>query len=126
MKRARGLYDEPMWAGFAERKLLLQQCTECRSHRYPPAGACPECLSPQHRWVEAAGSAQIVSWAIFHKQYLSAYKPPYNVIAVKLAEGPLMVSNLEGPRPQGSWIGCAVSLAWADTESGPLPRFNLA
>jgi uncharacterized OB-fold protein len=126
MKKARGLYDEKMWAGFAERQLLLQRCDACGTHRYPPAAACAKCLAPGHTWTPASGRAEIVSWAVFHRQYLPAYPAPYNVIAVQLAEGPLMVSNLEGSTPEGTWIGRAVALAWSDMAEGPLPRFRLA
>ena len=126
MAKARGLYDEPMWAGFAQRRMLLQRCTGCGAYRYPPAPSCASCLAPAHEWVEIAGSGKIVSWAIFHRQYLPAYPAPYNVIAVQLAEGPTMVSNLEGPVPQGSWIERDVELAWSEAaELGPLPRFKL-
>jgi len=126
MKKARGLYDEKMWAGFAERRLLLQRCDACGTHRYPPAAVCAKCLAPAHTWTPASGRAEIVSWAVFHRQYLPAYPAPYNVIAVQLAEGPLMVSNLEGSTPEGTWIGRAVALAWRDVEGEPLPRFELA
>ena len=126
MKRISGLYDEPMWTGFAQRELLLQQCSACSAFRYPPAAACPKCLAPAHRWVPASGKGTIITWAIFHRQYLPEYPAPYNVIAVQLAEGPLMASNLEGAAPEGSWIGRGVALTWADTPSGPLPRFKLA
>jgi uncharacterized OB-fold protein len=126
MKRPASLYDEPMWAGFAKRQLLLQQCEKCSAYRYPPASVCPQCLASAHRWSEADGKGTIITWAVFHRQYLPEYPAPYNVIAVQLAEGPLMASNLEGPAPEGSWIGRTVALAWADTPSGPLPRFRLA
>lgn len=124
--KRRDLYDEPMWAGFAQKQLLLQRCSACGTHRYPPAAVCPKCLAPEHQWSPSAGSARIISWAIFHRQYLPAYPAPYNVIAVQLEEGPLMVSNLEGPAPEGAWIGHGVSLTWGETEDGPLPRFKLA
>lgn len=126
MARARGLYDAPMWEGFANRRVMLQCCTSCGTYRYPPAPSCAKCLAPSHRWVEIAGTAKIISWAIFHRQYLPSYPTPYNVIAVQLSEGPMMISNLEGPFPRGSWIGCEVQLAWSETaDLGMLPRFRL-
>ena len=63
---------------------------------------------------------------VFHRQYLPAYPAPYNVVAVRLDEGPLMVSNLEGPVPEGSWIGRRVRLTYAEMPDGAvLPRFVL-
>ncbi|MES3001463.1 MAG: OB-fold domain-containing protein [Pseudomonadota bacterium] len=122
----KGLYDAPMWEGFAEKRMLLQRCTACAHHRYPPAPVCPECLGNGAEWVEVSGSAKVLSWAIFHKKYLPEYPVPYNSIAVELAEGPTMVSNLEGDVPEGSLIGRDVELVWSTTgELGPLPRFKL-
>lgn len=67
-----------------------------------------------------------MSWAVFHRAYLPAYPPPYNVIVVKLDEGPLMVSNLEGTEPVGSWIGQSVKLVYVTMPDGLiLPRFVL-
>ncbi len=126
MAKPGSLYDAPMWAGFAEKRMLLQRCTACGTHRYPPAPSCAKCLEPSHEWVRIAGTAKIVSWVIFHRQYLPDYPTPYNVIAVQLAEGPMMVSNLEGSTPQGSWIGREVELAWSETAGlGLLPRFKI-
>ena len=37
-----------------------------------------------------------------------------------------MISNLEGARPEGSWIGRPVTLAYVDMPDGAvLPRFGL-
>ncbi len=67
-----------------------------------------------------------MSWIVFHRRYLAAYHPPYNVIAVRLEEGPLMISNLEGVSPSGSWIGSKVSLTYTTMPDGAvLPRFAL-
>jgi uncharacterized OB-fold protein len=58
---------------------------------------------------------------------LPAYPPPYNVIAVRLAEGPIMISNLEGDAPEGSWIGHIVRLIYVPMpDAFILPRFVLA
>jgi uncharacterized OB-fold protein len=115
-----------MWKGFAQRRMLLQCCESCDTFRYPPAASCAKCLAPMHRWVEINGRGRIISWAIFHRKYLPNYPTPYNVIAVQLSEGPIMISNLEGALPEGSWIGREVQLTWSETEGvGLLPRFGL-
>ena len=73
------------------------------------------------------GQGTILSWEIFHRQYLPAYPAPYNVIAVRLAEGPVMISNLEAPHPDGTWIGREVHMVYVDMPDGAvLPRFILA
>jgi len=67
-----------------------------------------------------------MSWVIFHRTYLPAYPAPYNAITVRLDEGPVMVSNLEGPTPAGSWIGERVRLCYSVMPDGMvLPRFEL-
>lgn len=126
MAHSKGFYDGPMWEGFARRRMLLQCCDSCGAFRYPPAASCAKCLSPQHQWIEVEGQGKIITWAIFHRQYLPNYPAPYNVIAVQLAEGPIMISNLEGDVPEGLWVGHDVRLVWAESgDLGLLPRFEL-
>lgn len=121
-----GLHDAPMWESIRARRMSLQRCEDCGAFQYPPGPGCPRCLSPRLAWQAISGRGTILSWVVFHRQYLSAYPAPYNVIAVRLAEGPLMLSNLEGPAPEGSWIGHAVRLTYATMPDGAvLPRFAL-
>lgn len=125
-KRVMGLYDKPFWTHVQNRKMSLQCCDTCKTFQFPPGPVCSACLSEELTWTEISGRATIISWVIFHRGYLEAYPAPYNVITVRLAEGPIMVSNLEGPTPQGSWIGQAVSLVYAEmAEEQLLPRFVL-
>ena len=122
-----GLYESTLQASIARRRMELQQCQDCRAFCYPPGPGCPECLSRNLRWTPLSGRATIVSWAVFHKQYIPAYPAPYNVLAVRLDEGPIMISNLTGPEPAGSWIGRAVRLVYVDMPGDVvLPRFTLA
>jgi uncharacterized OB-fold protein len=95
--------------------------------RYPPALNCPECLSEDVAWEEVSGGGTILSWVVFKRGYLPAYPPPYNVIAVRLDEGPVVISNLEGETPTGSWIDRRVRLIYVTMPDGVLlPRFELA
>lgn len=127
MAQAVGLYDAPMWEAIALRRMQLQRCASCATWRYPPGPVCPQCLASAHQWTEITGFGEITSWAVFHRQYLPGYPAPYNVVAVRLAEGPTMISNLEGPEPKGSWIGLRVQLVWAEISAGQfLPRFRLS
>lgn len=122
-----GLFDPPMWDSIRAHDFKLQQCSDCEAFRYPPGPTCSHCLSTSYEWKAPSGQGEIYSWVIFHRGYLPAYPPPYNVISVKLDEGPIMVSNLEGPVPEGSWIGKRVSLCYATMPDGVvLPRFKLA
>ena len=122
-----GLYDRPMWDSISARRMCLQRCRACASWQYPPGPGCVSCGSEDQEWTPLSGHATILSWEVFHRQYLPAYPAPYNVIAVRLAEGPAMISNLEGLQPGGSWIGKAVRLVYADMPDGAvLPRFILA
>jgi uncharacterized OB-fold protein len=120
------LLDEPMWASIEKHQWALQSCSECRTFRYPPAPICPNCLSMSSEWSALSGQGTIISWVVFHRQYFDDYPPPYNAIAVQLDEGPLVISNLEGEEPKGSWIGRKVQVTYGRHSSGmTLPRMKL-
>lgn len=120
------LDDAAFWQSVNDRALRLQRCTDCLEWRYPSAPICAECSSLESTWEEVSGKGEILSWIVFHRTYLPAYPAPHKVIAVKLTEGPIMISNLEGEEPEGSWIGKQVSLVYSEMPDGvTLPRFVL-
>lgn len=120
-----GLYESRLQDYIAGKRMHLQCCRECGFYCYPAAPGCPNCLGMDMKWVPVSGRGTIISWAVFHKQYIAAYPVPYNVIAVRLDEGPVMISNLEGPQPEGSWIGLPVTLVYVEVTGTVLPRFEL-
>lgn len=87
--------DDVFWAHVARRALRLQRCPACDLVRYPPAPCCPECLGTEARWERVCGTGRLVSWARFRRGYFPELPPPYVVVVVELAEGPLMVGNLD-------------------------------
>lgn len=119
-----GMYDAPMWQSIRDGAMKLQHCEPCGATLYPPAPVCPHCLSDRLEWKPVSGRGKVLSWVVFHKSYLDAYPAPYNVIAVRLDEGAVMVSNLEPPLPQDSWIAKRVELVYVTMPDGfVLPRF---
>jgi uncharacterized protein len=124
--RILGLYDRPMWDKLAETgRLHLQCCSECGTWRYPPGPACQACLSPEAEWKPVSGGGELLSWVMFRKSYLPEYPAPYNVIAVRLDEGPTIISNLvDDPQDGQGLIGARVRMEIVAMEDGvPLPRF---
>lgn len=106
------LYDLPMWEAIARESMELQACDDCSAFRYPPGPSCPHCLSMRASWRAVSGRGTILSWVVFHRQYFDDFPPPYNAIAVKLDEGPIVVSNLVGTEPSGSWINQPVHITY--------------
>ena len=126
--RVLGLYDIPFWEKMRdENAMKLQCCSDCGAWRYPPGPICRECLSPNSEWKPVSGGGELLSWVRFHKQYLPAYPAPYNVIAVRLDEGPTIISNLVGEEGGKHLIGRRVQLQLDRMDDGVvLPRFVLA
>ena len=121
------IYDQPMWESIRARKWALQSCDSCGQYRYPPAPNCPSCLCMASTWKPLSGRGKMLSWVVFHRQYLDDYKPPYNAVAVQLAEGPIVISNLVGPEPEGSWIDHPVQVSYEPDVNGDLlPKMQLA
>jgi uncharacterized OB-fold protein len=120
------MYDQPLWENIRAGKMCLQRCAHCATFRYPPAPVCAACLSMESEWVPIQGTGTILSWVVFHRKYFDDFEPPYNAIAVQLAEGPIIISNLAGAEPAGSWIGRAVEIHYATTSVRIVPQFKLA
>lgn len=72
---------------------------------YPPRAVVPGTASSEVTWVEASGRGTVYSATTIHKR---APEPSYNVALVDLAEGPRMMSRVEGIDPAEVSIGMAV------------------
>ncbi len=119
-------YDKPMWDSIAEDAMQLQCCADCELFRYPPGACCPNCLSTQANWKKLSGAASVLSWTTYHRQYLAPYPPPHTVVAVRLAEGPIMIGNVDASDAAHLKAGVPVELFYSDHPDGyRLPRFRL-
>ena len=119
---------KPFWDAARESRLVVQTCTACGDTRFPPSPVCPKCLSSDQSWKQASGSGTLESWVDFHRAYWGGYNDslPYRVCLVRLAEGPLLVSNLVG-NSDNVKLGAAVQVVFDKvTDDVTLPKFALA
>jgi uncharacterized OB-fold protein len=119
--------NKPFWAAAREGKLVLQHCPSCGDTRFPPGPVCPKCLAGEQDWVEASGRGVLESWVDMHRAYWDGFRDdlPYRVCLVRLAEGPVVVSNLVD-KTDNLRMGAAVRVAFdAVTDEVTLPKFAL-
>jgi hypothetical protein len=64
----------------------LQQCGGCGLLRYPPATACPWCMSRHSKWVPVEGTGTVHSYTEVHHAIQPAFRgrTPYLVLLVDL------------------------------------------
>ena len=114
-----GLYDRPFWEHVAAADLRLQRCRSCAAFRYPPGPVCPQCLSPEHDWTALSGTGVVLGWARFHRQYFDELPPPYTVVAVETAEGPVLVGNYLTTTERAPACGDQVHVVYEDVGAAP-------
>ncbi|HWL28850.1 MAG TPA: OB-fold domain-containing protein [Burkholderiaceae bacterium] len=122
-----GLLDDQMWRTIDEKAMALPFCENCSKAIYPPSTCCPFCFKFELPWKKVSGRGKILSWTRFHRSYLPECPAPYNVIAVQLEVGAVLVSNLVGGEPADNcWIGRSVDMVYQDFSGKMLPRFQLS
>ncbi len=90
----------------AKGEFRIQHCNGCGRHVFYPRALCPHCGSPNLDWVLASGAGSVYSTTVMRR------KPDaggdYNVCLVDLAEGPRLMSRVEGIAPKDVKIGMPV------------------
>ena len=107
---------EPFWTAAKSRRLVVQRCRECGAYRFPPEVACFPCGSSQVDWAPVSGRATLYSWTVAHPPLLPYFqeRSPWPVAAVRLEEGPRMVTNLVGV-PVGEYrVGMPLQVDFED------------
>jgi uncharacterized OB-fold protein len=104
-------------------RFLLQRSRSSGAHIFPPRVMAPGTGADDLDWVEASGAGTIYSVTV-----ISPKPPaePYPVVLVDLAEGPRVMSRVEGVPAHDVTIGMAVTARMADGEDGPLLVFDPA
>jgi hypothetical protein len=88
--------DDRFWELLDHGSFCIQKCLSCSQVRYPAEPVCGNCLSRDSDWVSVHGTGRLLAWCTFHKQYFACLPVPYTVVAVELAEGPIVCARLAG------------------------------
>jgi len=118
----------PFWEHARAGRLAVQACDDCGDRHFPPSPICPNCNSDKQSWQAVSGRGTLESWVAFHRAYWPGFADglPYDVCLVKLAEGPLLVSNLVGGIG-GARLGAAVEVVFDRvTDTLTLPKWRLS
>lgn len=119
--------NQGFWDACRRGELRLQRCLGCGAWRHHPRPICPRCQSFEYEWALASGRGEVHTFTIVHRPTLPAFEDqlPYNVIVVRLEEGPFMVSNLVGGSVDDLRIGAAVEVVFEPLDDViTLPKFR--
>jgi uncharacterized OB-fold protein len=113
------------WEGVREHKLVFQRCKECGTWIHPPRPMCPKCHSLEKEWAPSSGKGTVFSWVTYRESPDPAFRTPYSVVLVELAEGMRLISNMVDINPEQIFIGMPVEVVFDDIAEGlTLPKFR--
>jgi len=136
-----GKDDAWFWAGVDQGKLLIQRCVPCGTLHHPPMPMCPECGSEEWAPHETSGLGSVHTWILSRhpsrRAETGSARPGVGtsdaggddevriVVLVELEEGPRIVSNLLGVRPEDMCNDMAVRVCFERFDDGvTLPQFR--
>ena len=102
---------------------MLQRCASSGAFVFFPRIAEPKTGATDLEWVRASGKGTVYSTTVIRQ------KPPktdYNLALIDLAEGPRMMSRVEGLAPQDVKIGMSVRAKIVSAEDRPVIVFESA
>lgn len=112
----------PWWEATRERILLLQWCPACDRVQHYPRAVCLACGRSDLGWQPASGRGVVDSFTVVHRSPAPMVEPGYVLARVRLAEGPILLTHLDGCREPR--VDLPVRLAWRHLDDGRnLPIF---
>ena len=119
----------PFFEAARRHELVAQQCSRCRTLRFPARAICSTCLGRNATWVRMSGRGAVFSFAIMHQANHPGFaaEVPYAVVVIELDEGVRMLSNLVGCPTRDVRIGLPVEVVFDEvTPEVTLPKFRPA
>jgi uncharacterized protein len=111
--------DKVYTDALANGEFIVQRCAACQTHVFYPRYLCPECGSSRLEWMKASGRGTVYATTIVRQRPEAGGDK--NLCVVELAEGPRLLSRVEGTPAAEVSIGMAVAAEIAG--SGDEPRY---
>lgn len=92
------MIEDEWWDATRERRLVVQRCP-CGHAQHYPRELCTRCGGTDLAFAEASGRGTVDSFTVVHRAPSPDVETSYVVARVRLAEGPIMLTHLDGPGP---------------------------
>jgi uncharacterized protein len=91
----------PYWEAAKQGQLLIAQCAKCGKVHHYPRPFCPFCWSEDVQPIKASGIGTLYTYSTVYVNDLAPFKErlPYVAAIVELAEGPRLMTTIEGADP---------------------------
>ena len=101
----------PYWAAAREGRLLIAECATCGKLHHYPRPFCPHCWSEDVHPLQSSGTGTLYTYSTVYVNDLAPFKErlPYVAAIVELAEGPRLMTLIEGVEPERLEVGMAVT-----------------
>jgi uncharacterized OB-fold protein len=108
----------PFWEAAGEGRLVVERCTACGAHSFPPRGMCRACRSRETELVDVTGPGRVYSFTVNHQRWMPDMEVPFAVVLVEFADHPgaRVVGRLRGCTPDEVAIDMEVEVGF---EPGP-------
>lgn len=121
----------PYWEGARLGQLMIAECGKCAKVHHYPRPFCPHCWDDDIRPVQASGQGTLYTYSTVYANDLAPFaeRLPYVAAIVELAEGPRLITLVEGAAPEDLRVGMPVFASFrpvddSDPESPYLTVFT--
>jgi hypothetical protein len=92
----------PYWEAARDGRLLIATCAACGKVHHYPRPFCPHCWSEDVHPVQASGVGTLYTYSTVYVNDLAPFRErlPYIAAIVELAEGPRLMTTIEGAEPE--------------------------
>ncbi len=113
------------WDATRDRRLLVQQCARCGRYQHYPRALCIHCGHAEARVPRGGRDGDDYWFTVVHRAPgPAAPAVPYAVALVRLAEGPVVLTNVVAADLEALGCDAPVTLAWEPLADGRfLPVF---
>ena len=121
----------PFWQACRERRLVVQRCTDCETHRAPPSAVCADCGSFDFTFDESAGRGRVFTYTVVyhagHPAVMDAVPYPVAVVRLDDCGGVKLTSNIVGCHYDEVRVDMPVEVVWDEVSADLIvPRFRPA
>jgi 3-oxo-4,17-pregnadiene-20-carboxyl-CoA hydratase alpha subunit len=112
--------NAPYFDAASAQRFVIQRCRSCARWAFFPRNACPGCLSDDLEWVEPSGRGELVSFSVVERPHHPAFydQVPIVFAAIRLQEGPVMLSEIRGAHPDELDLGMPLTVGFEEVDTG--------